>query len=233
MTDTRGVSDTPAVRAEDILPVRSRISWGPIFAGAALALALYFLLALLGGAIGLSIGGQVRGENIASGAAIYAIVITALCLFIGGVITSQFTVGENKLEAVVYGLVMWAVVFAILMWLLASGVRAGFNAMVGVATVGLPETAQVNWEAEARNQGVPQEKINEWRQEAKEAPNEAVAAVENPQNQQTAAEVSLWAFGGALLSMLAAAGGALFGAGPTLRLVPVGYSRAYPGTVRT
>ena len=69
MADNRGVSETPAIRAEDLLSVRSRISWGPIFAGAALALALFFLLALLGGALGLSISGQVRGDNIATGAA--------------------------------------------------------------------------------------------------------------------------------------------------------------------
>ncbi len=224
--NTRGVNDTPDLRAEDLLSVRSRISWGPIFAGAALALALFFMLALLGGALGLSINGQVGGENIATGAAVWAIASTVICLFAGGFITSQFSVGENKVESVVYGLIMWAVVFAMLMWLMASGVQAGFNAMVGVATVGSTTANQVNWEAEAQKQGVSQEQINEWRNKASQAPDKVKAAAQDPQNQQAAREaatrVSWWAFGGAFLSMLAAAGGALLGAGPSLRLVILG-----------
>jgi hypothetical protein len=225
------VANTETVRAEDLLAVRSRISWGPIIAGAALALAVFFLLALLGGALGLSVNGQVRGDNIATGAAVWAIVTTALCLFIGGFVTSQFSVGENKLEAVIYGLIMWGVVFAALMWLMASGVRAGFNAMVGVATISSPTVAQVNWEEEAKKQGVTQEQISELRKKASEAPDRAKAAIQDPQNQQAAEEAatkaSWWAFGGALLSMLAAGIGALVGAGPSLHLVAVSRTPGY------
>lgn len=226
VTKSSDMAETPAMRTEDLLSVRSRISWGPIFAGSTLALALYFLLALLGGAIGLSIEDTVRGENLATGAAVYTTLITVLCLFIGGVVTSQFSVGESKLEAVLYGLIMWAVVTAMLLWLMASGVKAGFNAMVGVATVGGQAAAQVNWEEEAMKQGVSQEQINDWRTQVNEAPNEAKAAVRDQQNQEAATEaareVSWWAFGAALLSMLAAAIGAYVGAGPTFRLVPAG-----------
>src|SRR5258705_397064 len=41
-----------APRAEDLLSVGTRIRWGAILAGAMLALALYFLLTILGGAGG-------------------------------------------------------------------------------------------------------------------------------------------------------------------------------------
>ena len=47
-----GVSVSAPVHAEDLIPVRSRITWGAILAGSVLALSLYFLLALLGGAVG-------------------------------------------------------------------------------------------------------------------------------------------------------------------------------------
>ena len=128
--------DLPDVDAEDLLPVRSRISWGAILAGAVLALALYFLLTLLGAAIGLSVADDAGATELGLGAGIWAILVTALCLFAGGYAASHFTVGENKTEAAVYGLLVWAVVFAMLLWLMASGVRAGFGAMVSVATAG-------------------------------------------------------------------------------------------------
>jgi len=57
-----------------------------------------------------------------------------VCLFVGGFVASQLTAGENKRDAALYGLFVWAAVFAMLLFLVATGVRAGFGAMVGVAT---------------------------------------------------------------------------------------------------
>jgi len=57
------------VKAEDVIPVHSRISAGPILAGAILALATYLLLTLLGTALGLSIHGRVSDKGLAIGAA--------------------------------------------------------------------------------------------------------------------------------------------------------------------
>lgn len=220
------MTDSSAVRAEDILPVKSRISWGPIFAGAALSLALYFLLMLLGAALGMSVSDRVRAENLGTGAAIWAILTTAFCLFVGGIVTSQLSVGENKLEALLYGLIMWAVVFGMLMWLMASGVRGSFNAIVGLATAGAVATPDHDWESAARRGGVSQEQINEWNQKVKNSPESARKTAEDPQNQQAALEVATktawWAFAGTLVSMLAAAAGSLVGSGPTIRLLPTG-----------
>src|SRR5690349_20591925 len=81
-------SDAP-VRAEDVLPVGSRVNWGSIFAGAAIALTLYFLLTLVGGAIGLSVGGHASPRAVGWGAAGWAILTTAAALFAGGWVASQ------------------------------------------------------------------------------------------------------------------------------------------------
>ena len=122
------------IHPQDVAPVHSRISWGAIVAGSVLALALYFLLTLLGGAIGLTINDRTTAQGLGNAAAVWAIAVTALCLFVGGVVASQLTVGESKMESALYGLLVWAVVFAMLLWLMATGVRLGFNAMVGAAT---------------------------------------------------------------------------------------------------
>jgi len=219
-------------RVEDLVGVRSRVSWGAIFAGAVLALAVYLVLTLLGGAIGLTVSDNVRSDNLQTGGAIWAILATAAALFVGGWVTSQCVVGENKTEAVVHGVIMWGLVFAMLLWLMATGVRAGFNAMVGMANVGQAaarNTTAEDWEAAARRAGVSQEQISEWRAKAANAPAEARRTAEDTQNQQAVAEAATratwWTLLGTVLSMAAAVAGALAGAGSVRRLLTVGPPR--------
>jgi hypothetical protein len=222
-----GAIDSTA-RSADWAGVRSRVAWQAIVAGSALALSLYLLLALLGAAIGLSVGDRASAHNLGTGAAVYAIAATAVCLFLGGYVASQLTTGENKVEGALYGIFVWAVVFALLLWLTASGVRVGFNALVGAATAGTvtaDNTRAADWEALAERNGITRQQIEEAKQRAKDAPASAAAAAENPQNQQAAADaatrVAWYAFLGAWLSMMAAAAGGYFGSGPALRVFSV------------
>ncbi len=227
------------VGAEDVMPVRSRISWAPILAGSVVALSLYFLLTLLGAALGFSISAHTSTQGLAIGAAVYAIVMTGLCLFVGGMVASQLSVGENKLEGALYGLLVWAVVFAMLMWLMATGVKAGFNAMVGVATAGASvgnavaqNTTADDWEATARRNGFSQAQIDDVKKTRDNAAAQVKATVEDPANKEKAEEVARKAgeaattvswltFFGTLVAMLAAVAGGRFGAGPTFQLFAV------------
>jgi len=53
-----------------------------------------------------------------------------------------------------YGLWLWAVVLSMLMAMMAVGVRAGYGAMVGLATAGNSVVIDQNdWEAAARRRG--------------------------------------------------------------------------------
>ena len=232
MVNTSNHRTTTPVDVEDMVGVRSRISWGAIVAGSVLSLALYFLLTLLGGAIGLSISDKFAGRNIGFAAAVYAIVVTAACLFVGGFVASQLTTGENKREAAMYGLLVWAAVFTMLLWLMATGVRAGFNTMVGVATVGsnvadatAQNTTQSDWENAAQRAGVPLEKIKSAAADAKATLEDPATKAKAEQAARDAAEVTTrvtwWSFLGTLISMIAAAVGGYVGAGPTLRLFAV------------
>lgn len=222
------MADQSSVHMEDLVPVRSRISWGAILAGAMIALAVYLILTLLGGAIGLSIADNVRTSTLSTGAAIWAVASIVLALFAGGCVTSQLSVGENKKEALMYGVIVWGVVFAMFLWLVASGVRSGFNALLGISTAGATAargTSPEDWEAAARRAGVPQERIDDWRRQARDAADSARRAAEDPDTQEAvregAAKASWWTLAGVLLSMAAAIGGALVGAGPTFRLLTV------------
>ncbi len=56
-------------------------------------------------------------------------------MFLGGWATSRLAVGETKLEAVLYGVILWGVLFLGMFWLIGAGVRVGFGAMVSGAVV--------------------------------------------------------------------------------------------------
>lgn len=220
------MADTRVARTEDLMPVASRVSWGAIFAGGVMALATFLLLTLLGGSIGLSIRDEVTTETFGTSASIWAIASTIIALFVGGYITSQCTVGENAGESVVHGIIMWGVVFAFIVWMTIAGVRVGFSAMMGVASVGASamEGVNQNWETLARQAGVPAERIEEWRQQA-------AATAQDPQSQEQAADVAMqaswWTLFGVMLSMVGAALGAYLGAGPRVRIFGTATATAF------
>jgi hypothetical protein len=225
MADLMGSLAAPRAEREEPAPaVRSRVNWGAIFGGAMVALALYFLLTLFGAAAGLSIGGRVRPETVGMAAALWAVLSTVLALFVGGYVTTQCSVGESRFEAVLYGVILWGVLFGMLLWLMASGVQAGFGAMVGMASANQNATEDFTargWEWAARKAGVPEGKI----QEMRNADGRGVA--EDPearrQTAEGAARVAWWSFSGTLLSMLAAVAGSYAGTGERFRMVPSPY----------
>lgn len=118
----------------DMMPVRSRVSWGAIAAGAMVSVAVYFLLTLLGIAVGLEVSASRNDVNIGAGAALWSILTLLLAMFLGGWATSRLAVGETKLEAILYGVILWGVLFIGMFWLFGVGVRIGFGAMMGVAS---------------------------------------------------------------------------------------------------
>src|SRR5262245_20430189 len=100
------MAENVTVRAEDVLPVRSRISWGAILGGTMVAVALYVLLGLLGVAAGFSVSPHTTDRQLTVGAAIWAVFSILVALFVGGWSISQLTAGESRCEAAFYGLVM-------------------------------------------------------------------------------------------------------------------------------
>src|SRR5437868_1693676 len=102
---------TSTPRPEDVFSVGSRISWGAIFAGAVLALGIYSLLTILGGAVGLSISDRMNPTTLKTTALVWTMLTMVVAIFVGGAVTSQFTVGESKTEAMLYGIIMWALLF--------------------------------------------------------------------------------------------------------------------------
>ena len=209
------------LESEHVLPVRSRISWGAILAGAVVSLASYFLFSVFGTAIGLSIVQNVDAETLGVGAAIYAIVVTFLSLFIGGWITSRIAVGENTSEAAVYGVIHWGVLFAALLWLTASGVQMGFNAMIGIAsqTGGALRVAQPTARGgEANVEGAGAEGVAVEKASLTKSAEAISAELRHAAGDRRTVQAAWWTFAGILLSIAASVAGALVGKGPEILL---------------
>lgn len=206
-------------QAEDLFSVGTRISWAAILGGSLAALALYFMFTILGAAVGLSISDHVRPSKLEVAAVAWTILTLSVALFVGGLMASLFTVGENKVESIFYGVIMWAFLLFVSLCMGAAGVRSGVNGMVGLAHIA--QASGPDWEASAREAGVPAASIEEWRRKGQES----VARLDDPQTQRelkaAATRVAWYAFGGTWISMIAAAAGAWVGAGPTFRVVAV------------
>lgn len=206
--------DTP--RHEDLYSVGSRISWGAVLAGAVVTLALYLVMTLLGAAIGLTVDVNTPVERLAPWAMAWSVLAACLSLFAGGCVATQLTAGETRTEAMMHGVILWGAVVGMMLWLAASGVSAGFNAMLNIAYAGEARGAnrEIDWQAAARRAGVPQETIDRWRETAN---NDENTTQREADRRRLGAMVTWSALFGTLLSMGAAIGGALFGAGPTTR----------------
>jgi hypothetical protein len=217
------------IRPEDVLAVRSRVSWSAIFAGATVAVALYILLGSLGVALGFTVAPRVSDNELKISAALWAIASVLVSLFLGGYIATQCTAGENKTEAIVHGLTVWGVLFVALLWLTSVGISFGFNGLLGV--MNSPAVRSLSTE-DLRAAGVTQEQVDRLRDKLQSYPSETRQAAQSPY----VAQAAWWSVGGIFLSMLAAVGGALAGSGPTLVLRRVSFKRvrtenAIPGHV--
>lgn len=223
----------------DLLSVRSRVSWGAIAAGAMISLALYFLFTILGVALSIESASREATENLGFGAAIYTIVTLLLAMFFGGWTVSRLAVGETKLEAVLYGVILWGVLFTGLLWTLGAGIRVGFGAIVGTAS-GVYSSSEgpldLNRIAEdLKRNGVDQDTVDRIRSHAEKVrsdpgslPKVASEEANRPEVRQTARDLgegarraSWWTLAGVLTSMLAVVFGSLVGAGEVPIPVPI------------
>jgi hypothetical protein len=119
----------------------NRISWGAVFAGAAVALVAQLLLSLLGLAIGLTIieplTGETPWEGIGIGAGIWWIISALLSLFLGGWTAGRLSGMPLRQDAILHGIVAWALVTFISFYLVITGVGAVIGGAFSVVQQGM------------------------------------------------------------------------------------------------
>ena len=126
-------------------PIFRRISWGAIFAGMVIAVAVQVVLSLLGTGIGmgtidpLQVNGTPSAGALGTGAGIWWAISSIIALFVGGWVAGHLAGSPEKSDALLHGLATWGVATIITVYLLASLV--GSVVRGGAAVVG--KTAEV------------------------------------------------------------------------------------------
>jgi hypothetical protein len=234
------MAETSWPSAADLMAVRSRVSWGANAAGAMVALTVYVVLTLLGVALGIEVAVRGSVAELGAGTAIYSILALLLAMFFGGWATSRLAVGESKLEAVLYGLILWGVLFTGMIWLLASGIRIGFGAVVGLASGAYTtEEGRIDVDRVIRDlkqAGVDEATVSKYRgyyDRIRENPGAAAAVgrevSSEPGARETARQASWWSLAGVFISLATVIFGSLVGSGELLQPVPILGVRRVPG----
>lgn len=203
-SDPAAPSVPPAVQARDLVSVGSRVSWGAVAAGVVVALALYLTLSLLAFAIGLSTVDNLSGKTFEVSAAIIAAFTLLTTMFLGGYVASRTTVGEDRSEAMTYGVLVWG---TMLLLLLTGGLGFGVGALGGLRGVNSPQASGMSVE-QLQEEGMflTEEQAERYKQLQTEA-----AGLTGRLSPQALAWWSATAF---LLSLGAAIAGGWAGAGP-------------------
>ena len=105
------------------------MSWGAIFAGASIAIALMVLLTILGLAIGATVvepdsGDSPSGKAFGIGAGIWWALSGILALLAGGWSAGRLAGLRREWEAPLHGLITWAVTTVALVFLMGSAIGA-------------------------------------------------------------------------------------------------------------
>jgi hypothetical protein len=123
-------------------PVR-RISWGAVFGGVVLALAVNLLLALLGVGIGLTTvdpaqpGGTPGAGALGIGAAIWWVASLIVAMFVGGFAAARLAGVHLGGDGVLHGLIAWGFVVLLTFYLLSSAVGSLVGGVLGSVSGGI------------------------------------------------------------------------------------------------
>src|SRR3954469_22305097 len=107
------------------VPIFKRVSWGAVFAGVVITLAIQILLGLLGVAIGASTIDPLREQNptkgIGIGAGIWVVLSSLIAIFIGSWVGGRLS-GSTRTDGRLHGLLTWSVATLLTVYLLTTAV---------------------------------------------------------------------------------------------------------------
>jgi uncharacterized protein (DUF39 family) len=126
-----------------------RISWGGIFAGVVVVLAIQLMLSLLGAAFGAGSINPLQEEHptagLGMGTAIWMGLSTLVALFAGGWVSARMAAIPDRIESALQGVVTWglaSLAAAYIITTTVSGVLSGAAGLVGKTASLLGETVQ-------------------------------------------------------------------------------------------
>lgn len=157
-TDAAAIGKTP-----------TRLSWGAVFAGVVIAVAVQLVLGILGAGIGLAMVDPVEGTTPGAagfgiGAGVYWLITTVVALGSGGYAAARVAGVHERFDALVHGLVVWGVTLILTLYLLTSavgGIIGGAFRTVGTVAGAAGATAAAAAPAAAAATGVDAADVRE------------------------------------------------------------------------
>jgi hypothetical protein len=134
--------ETPAISV-------NRVSWGAILGGTAMGLVAQLVMSILGIAIGLTLAEPVTGEvglqTIGFAVGIWWIVTALVALFLGGWTAGRLSGMRLRQDAILHGIMAWAVVSLIGFYLMAVGADIIIGGQFLAITEAATATAAAWW----------------------------------------------------------------------------------------
>lgn len=195
-----------------------RNSWGAIFGGSVIALAVQLLLATFGMAIGLSTIAVSTEEETAKGvgigAAIWWLISALAALFVGGFVAGRLCGFKRRWDGLLHGALTWALVtlasIVLLTTALGSIIGGAWNVMQTGATVASKASEQATPEQREQANNAAQQATTQAKEVANQAPEKAKEVAEKAKGPSVAAAWSIFLM--LLLGLGAAAIGGATGA---------------------
>jgi hypothetical protein len=177
-----------------------RVSWGAIFAGVVIAMAVQILLTVLGVGAGAAVVEAAERVDPAAwtvGVGLWWVITGLIALFIGGWVAGHLSTNPDRIDGALHGLATWGLVAVIGVWLAGT--------TLGTVTAGA-------WQAVATNNTAQQQDIMAPRQQQLDVPNMQQNEITEQlrraaEEGDEAAHAGFWGFAALLLGAVAAAFG--------------------------
>ena len=120
----------------------SQLSWGAIFAGLVVIMALSWLLYLLGAAVGVAVidGTDVNlvSKGLGIGAVVWMVVSSVIAFFLGSMLTARLTGEPDKTVGMLHGVTVWGVASTLMLVLgymgATTGLQTGYSVIKSTAS---------------------------------------------------------------------------------------------------
>lgn len=189
---TRTVN-SPGVTTTHVAPLATtehrRIHWGPIMAGAVLALVVQLLLQMLGAGIGLStidplrMGDTPSAATFGLGAAAWWAIGGLIAAYLGGWLAGKLANSTRKGDGAWHGLLSWAVSTLVTAYIIGTAATSLVSGAASTVTQAATATASATADAAATAPSAVSGA-------AQQAANAVRGAVNDPNNAQRAREVA-------------------------------------------
>lgn len=203
---TQSMGDASLVTEYPIAKSPTRLSWGSVFAGVIIAVAVQLVLGILGAGIGLTMIDPVEGTTPGAagfgiGAGIYWLVTTVIALGAGGYAAARVAGVHERFDALIHGLVVWGVTLILTLYLLTSavgGIIGGAFRTVGAVAGAAGSTVAAAAPTAASVAGIDEGDIrSEAARYLSDAPNDPTLMTPEQAQKEIAGELPALARGGA------------------------------------